>query len=127
MPLTDKGEKIRSSMEKEYGTEKGKQVFFASKNKGTISGVDSLFAPAAYEEGIKAGVRKKEANNNPHSAGSQEHKDWERGRAASFRKESKTISNRTPGFNSAFDTIKDCMDGIRKLKRDSIDNPKAYE
>lgn len=40
MPLTDKGSEILSHMEKEYGTEKGKEVFYASRNKGTISGVD---------------------------------------------------------------------------------------
>lgn len=28
------------SMKKEYGTEKGKGVFYASKNKGTIKGVE---------------------------------------------------------------------------------------
>jgi hypothetical protein len=38
MPLTKKGEKIMSSMKKEYGTEKGKKVFYASQNKGTIKG-----------------------------------------------------------------------------------------
>ena len=41
MPLTAKGEKILGAMEEEYGTAKGKSVFYASKNKGTISGVDS--------------------------------------------------------------------------------------
>lgn len=41
MPLTSKGEKIKSSMESEYGPKKGEQVFYASKNKGTISGVDA--------------------------------------------------------------------------------------
>lgn len=40
MPLTKKGEKIEHAMEKEYGGKKGKQVFYASKNKGTISGVE---------------------------------------------------------------------------------------
>lgn len=40
MPLTEKGSEILSNMEKEYGTEKGKEVFYASRNKGTISGVD---------------------------------------------------------------------------------------
>lgn len=40
MPLTDKGSKIMSSMQDQYGPEKGKSVFYASKNKGTISGVD---------------------------------------------------------------------------------------
>lgn len=41
MPLTAKGEKIKRAMEEEYGKEKGERVFYASKNKGTISGVDS--------------------------------------------------------------------------------------
>jgi hypothetical protein len=40
MPLTAKGEEIRGAMEKEYGEKKGEEVFYASRNKGTISGVD---------------------------------------------------------------------------------------
>jgi hypothetical protein len=40
MPLTSKGTEIMSNMAKEYGAKKGKQVFYASKNKGTIKGVD---------------------------------------------------------------------------------------
>lgn len=40
MPLTPKGKKIYSSMEKEYGEKKGKEVFYASQNKGTIKGVE---------------------------------------------------------------------------------------
>lgn len=39
MPLTSKGEKIKANMEREYGPEKGERVFYASANKGTISGV----------------------------------------------------------------------------------------
>lgn len=42
MPLTKKGKKIRSAMKKEYGAEKGERVFYASKNKGKISGVDEM-------------------------------------------------------------------------------------
>lgn len=41
MPLTHKGEVIKKAMTEEYGKEKGERVFYASKNKGTISGVDS--------------------------------------------------------------------------------------
>lgn len=41
MPLTAKGEKIMSSMKSEYGDKKGKEVFYATKNKGEIAGVDS--------------------------------------------------------------------------------------
>jgi hypothetical protein len=39
MPLTKKGAKIKKAMNKTYGKEKGKQVFYASANKGTIKGV----------------------------------------------------------------------------------------
>ena len=47
MPLTAKGEKILNSMtappgEGGYGSKKGEQVFYASRNKGTITGVDSM-------------------------------------------------------------------------------------
>ena len=39
MPLNTKGKKILAAMQKEYGKEKGKAVFYASENKGTIKGV----------------------------------------------------------------------------------------
>jgi hypothetical protein len=39
MPLTSKGRKIMAAMEKEYGKD-AEKVFYASRNKGTISGVD---------------------------------------------------------------------------------------
>ena len=38
MPLTRKGSKIKRAMVKQYGVQKGKQVFYASQNKGTITG-----------------------------------------------------------------------------------------
>lgn len=40
MPLTKKGAKIKSAMTEQYGAKKGEEVFYASKNKGTITGVD---------------------------------------------------------------------------------------
>lgn len=40
MPLTSKGRKIKKAMQKQYGKNKGKRVFYASRNKGTIKGVD---------------------------------------------------------------------------------------
>ena len=39
MPETPKGRKIKAAMVKEYGPKKGKAVFYASANKGTIKGV----------------------------------------------------------------------------------------
>ena len=44
MPLTAKGEEILKSMQKQYGEKKGQSVFYASKNAGKISGVDSAKA-----------------------------------------------------------------------------------
>ncbi len=40
MPLTPKGRKIMASMKEEYGQEKGREVFYASRNAGKITGVD---------------------------------------------------------------------------------------
>ena len=40
MPLNEKGKKIMKSMRKQYGKKRGEQVFYASKNKGTIKGVE---------------------------------------------------------------------------------------
>ena len=42
MPLTEKGTEIRENMQEEYGPEKAEKVFYASKNAGTISGVDAI-------------------------------------------------------------------------------------
>ena len=39
MPLTRAGKKILSSMKKQYGVKKGKQVFYASANKKKVTGV----------------------------------------------------------------------------------------
>jgi hypothetical protein len=41
MPLTKKGQKIMKAMKGTYGSEKkAESVFYASKNKGKIKGVD---------------------------------------------------------------------------------------
>ncbi len=39
MPLNKKGIKICEAIEREYGSEKGKKVFYSSENKGRIKGV----------------------------------------------------------------------------------------
>jgi len=39
MPLTKKGAEIMAAMVAKYGKKKGKSVFYASANKGTIKGV----------------------------------------------------------------------------------------
>lgn len=40
MPLTSKGRKILAAMKEKYGEKRGEEVFYASKNAGTIEGVD---------------------------------------------------------------------------------------
>lgn len=40
MPLTKKGRTIKRAMQKRYGAKKGESVFYASRNSGTISGVE---------------------------------------------------------------------------------------
>jgi hypothetical protein len=45
MPLKPKGKKIMKAMQKQYGKEKGKRVFYASANKGTITGVHTTLSP----------------------------------------------------------------------------------
>lgn len=52
MPLTEKGLHILSSMSKTYGPKKGKEVFYASKNAGKITGVD----PGGDSEGERMGT-----------------------------------------------------------------------
>ena len=47
MPLTAKGKEIETAMQKQYGEKEGERVFYASKNAGTISGVDSATAADA--------------------------------------------------------------------------------
>jgi hypothetical protein len=39
MPLTSKGEEIKSALQKEYGAKKGEQVLYAGANKGTFTGI----------------------------------------------------------------------------------------
>lgn len=45
MPLTAKGEEIKSALQKEYGSKKGEQVLYAGKNKGTFTGIDAADNP----------------------------------------------------------------------------------
>ncbi len=41
MPLTKKGKEILSNMKREYGEEKGEEVFYASINSGKIKGAEA--------------------------------------------------------------------------------------
>ena len=52
MPLTAKGEEIRTALEKEYGTQRGTQILYAGKNKGTFSVIDSV---GTYLDAVRRG------------------------------------------------------------------------
>jgi len=39
MPLNKKGKKIEAAFEKEYGAKKGKAIFYAAENKGTLKDI----------------------------------------------------------------------------------------
>lgn len=40
MPLSPKGNKVLGAMTKEYGSKKGKRVFYASINAGRVRGAE---------------------------------------------------------------------------------------
>jgi hypothetical protein len=42
MPLSAKGEVLKSALTKEYGKEKGERVLYAGANSGTFTGIDSF-------------------------------------------------------------------------------------
>lgn len=48
MPLNAKGKKVQAAMQKTYGKKKGKSVFYASVNKGTVKGVEKRSKPLVY-------------------------------------------------------------------------------
>ena len=56
MPLTDKGKKIKTAMKKQYGKKKGEKIFYASANKGTITGIEKR--KHAYKGGLIKGFPK---------------------------------------------------------------------
>jgi|TARA_Y100000294_G_C8379402_1_gene266062 hypothetical protein len=56
VPLTDKGKKILGNMKKQYGSEKGENVFYASANKGVITGIEKR--KHAYKGGLIKGFPK---------------------------------------------------------------------
>lgn len=55
MPLTAKGQRIMAGMVQQYGPDKAKRVFYASRNAGKITGVD----PESMDKRKKVGVRRR--------------------------------------------------------------------
>ena len=113
MPLTGKGNEIMSAMQKEYGAKKGESVFYASKNKGRISGVDSAMFP-----GEKAGEPydpKKEAENRKQAAKERARNMEEAGR--SRRKDSTTPNPGDPNLLALSDAARAMKDAAELLTK----------
>lgn len=64
MPLTKKGKKIMRSMKAHFGKKKGESVFYASRNKGTIEGVERRSGQPRTEEQRKKRHRRLFGNSN---------------------------------------------------------------
>lgn len=71
-PLTDKGQEILSAMKKKYGEKKGESVFYASRNKGTITGVDEALDGWAADVGTSEGARKAAQTRHLHMTATHE-------------------------------------------------------
>ena len=72
MPLTKKGTKIKAAMKKQYGADKGEDVFYAAANKGTIKGVakkQKLAKGGAARKASKSKVTKKKSKSRVNEAG----------------------------------------------------------
>jgi hypothetical protein len=78
MPLNAKGQKILAAMIEQYGEEEGTRIFYASKNAGTITGVDNW--SEAAREAAKA------ARKHGYHATPAERRKWEARNRANARK-----------------------------------------
>jgi len=58
MPLTEKGKTIKAAMKKQYGAEKGEDVFYASQQKGTITGTHKSKKHNPTSKDIKSYVKR---------------------------------------------------------------------
>ena len=59
MPLNEKGKKIMKAMKEQYGAKKARNVFYASKNKGKIEGVEKKLLGGLLVKGMRQLVKSK--------------------------------------------------------------------
>ena len=69
MPLTDKGEKIMSSMKRTYGGKKGEEVFYATANAGKITGVEEKAKGGRVRKAGKSSKPKAKSKSRVNEAG----------------------------------------------------------
>jgi len=101
MPLSSKGEEIMGNMKKEYGSEKGEQVFYASKNKGTISGVDCSKLDAICDSMARLGERVDAYGKRRADAGPRE-ENFQRATKASENREKEERDKKLEQLGRAF-------------------------
>lgn len=113
MPLTAKGEKIEGAMKEEYGAKEGEGVFYASRNSGRISGVDSTssemieFVKKCKADGMTTSKTRAALEKKFPGKPAQ---DYE----SSFRKDSatKSLDELIAGASAVADRVKAAADGI---------------
>ena len=69
MPLTKKGQKIKSAMTKTYGSKRGEQVFYASANAGKITGVEKKAKGGSVGKTRKPSKSKAKSKSRVNEAG----------------------------------------------------------
>jgi len=120
MPLSSKGEEIMGNMKKEYGSEKGEQVFYASKNKGTISGVDCSKLDAICDSMARLGERVDAYGKRRADAGPRE-ENFQRANKASENREKEERDKKLEQLGRAFGRSRGDEEEARDDAYDSVD------
>jgi hypothetical protein len=131
MPLTSKGKKIMGAMRKQYGSKKGEEVFYASKNKGNIKGVDEMesykkigyiLAEALGLTESESGKPKQKGSGKPKQKGSEKPK--EKGSEKPKEKGSEKPKERRPRYWQWLDDPYKRWWGPGPHPRDRLENKK---
>lgn len=68
MPLNKKGKKIMKAMKQQYGKKEGESVFYASKNKGKIKGVEkAAMGRAMFKQSVSKAPGKGQMKQEPYT------------------------------------------------------------
>jgi hypothetical protein len=105
MPLTEKGRTIKGAMQEQYGEKKGESVFYASKNKGKIKGVDAF--RTSIRDSLSKGMSFADALGRGVTAATSTH-DAVQGRRKTFFR---NMRDAAANGRSARDAIADALGG----------------
>lgn len=131
MPLTEKGEKIKSALTKEYGEKKGEQVLYAGKNKGTFSGIDAAMQSCAdaieglhrradvYQVNLSTDLaarirahRMQEEIESNYDGSKYFRENW--GKSASVGGHSQPTAKQVERYTSAYLSMKDAVESLAR-------------